>query len=69
MSSATVEFVRGAFRIDARHAAGVKGRAVLLIDDVFTSGATANGCARVLKRAGAASVNILCWARVVRGGD
>jgi len=61
--------VRGAFRVGAKHKAGLKGRAVVLIDDVYTSGATANACARVLRRAGAASVNILCWARVVRGED
>lgn len=61
--------VRGAFRIAPRHRPGLKGKAILLIDDVYTSGATANACARVLKRAGAARVNILCWARVVRGGD
>jgi len=63
------EAVRGAFRIDPKRKAAIKGRAVILIDDVYTSGATANACARVLKRAGAARVNILCWARVVRGGD
>ena len=63
------EAVRGAFRINPKRKAEAKGRAVLLIDDVYTSGATANACARVLKRAGAASVNILCWARVVRGQD
>ena len=61
--------VRGAFRINKRRKAEVKGRKILLIDDVYTSGATANGCARVLKRAGAARVDILCWARVVKGGD
>jgi len=42
---------------------------VVLIDDVYTSGATVNGCARVLKRAGATEVSVLCWARVVRGLD
>jgi predicted amidophosphoribosyltransferase len=42
------------------------GRPVILVDDVFTSGATAGACARTLSRAGAASVDILCWARVVR---
>jgi ComF family protein len=61
--------VRGAFRVNARAKAAVKGRAVLLIDDVYTSGATANGCARILKRAGARRVDILVWARVVKGGD
>jgi ComF family protein len=59
--------VRGAFRIEARHKPALKGRAVTLVDDVYTSGATANACARILKRAGAARVEILCWARVVRG--
>jgi predicted amidophosphoribosyltransferase len=63
------EAVRGAFRVNARAKAAVKGRAVLLIDDVYTSGATANGCARILKRAGAVRVEILAWARVVKGGD
>jgi ComF family protein len=59
--------VRGAFQVHPRHRERVKGRNVLLVDDVFTSGATAGACARVLKRAGAAQVGVLCWARVVRG--
>ena len=61
--------VAGAFRIGARWQQTVKGRRVVLIDDVYTTGATAKGCARVLKRAGAAQVSILCWARVVRDAE
>jgi ComF family protein len=55
--------VRGAFALAVRD--GVKGRAVILIDDIHTSGATAAACARVLRRGGASSVHLLCWARVL----
>lgn len=60
------EAVRGAFRATAEGKALLRGRRAILIDDVFTSGATANACAKALKRAGAARVEVLCWARVVR---
>lgn len=61
--------LRGAFRVEPERKAEATGRRIVLIDDVYTSGATANGCARALKRAGAARVDVLCWARVVRGED
>ena len=41
------------------------GRRLVLIDDVFTSGATADTCARALLRAGAVHVDVLVFARVV----
>ena len=48
--------------------ATVKGRKVVLVDDVLTSGATANAATRALLRAGAARVDVLVFARVVTGG-
>lgn len=61
--------LRGVFRVPERHRDGIKGRTIVLVDDVYTSGATANGCARILRRAGAGEVHVLAWARVVRDGD
>jgi ComF family protein len=54
--------VRGAFRAGP----GVKGKVVLLVDDVFTTGATAAACARALSRAGAEKVYIITLARVTK---
>lgn len=60
--------VKGAFAVRERKLALVAGKSVLLIDDVLTTGATAGECARVLTRAGAASVDVLTLGRVVLGG-
>lgn len=60
------ETLRGAFRVARAHAEKVRGRRIILIDDVFTTGSTAHGCAKALRRAGAQSIELLCWARVVR---
>jgi ComF family protein len=59
------ETVRGAFALAPSAADRVRGRRIILVDDVFTSGATASACARVLKNAGALRIEVLCWARVV----
>jgi len=56
-----MENLRGAFRV--RHPARVLSRHLLLVDDVFTTGSTADECARVLRKAGAASVRAITVAR------
>ena len=57
--------VQGAFRVPLEKKAEVAGRRVVLIDDVLTSGATVDTCARALLRTGAAHVDVLVFARVV----
>jgi ComF family protein len=59
--------VRSAFAM--RPGRSVAGKRVVIIDDVMTTGATVEECARVLKRAGAASVCVLTLARAVRIGN
>jgi len=57
--------VAGAFALAEGAKSKLKGKTVVLVDDVYTSGATGAACARVLKRGGAAKVILLCWARVL----
>ena len=56
----------GAFAVAPARRGAVEGRRVLLIDDVMTTGATVSACTQVLKRGGAAGVDVLVLARVVR---
>ena len=55
--------VAGAFAMAPAASERVRGRHVVVIDDIWTTGATARGCAAILKNAGAARVDILCWTR------
>ena len=56
--------VAGAFEVN--ESAELEGRTVVLIDDVLTTGSTANACARALKRAGVERVELVSWARVIK---
>ena len=56
--------VRGAFTLRKGLEDRVKGKTIVLVDDVFTTGATLNECTRALMKAGAAEIRCLCIARV-----
>jgi len=56
--------VQGSFRVPLSKKPELLGRRVVLVDDVYTSGATVKAATRALKRGGAASVSILTFARV-----
>jgi len=61
--------VAGAFKVREKRRAGLRGAHVLLVDDVFTTGATLDAAARALLAGGAARVDAVTLARVVRSRD
>lgn len=60
--------LRGVFFVSEKHAAKIAGREVLLIDDIYTTGATARACSQALRKAGAAKVWVATVARAQREG-
>ena len=67
-ASERAENVRKAFRVNPARAGDLQGKTILLVDDVYTTGATAQECARTLRAGGAADVHVLTVARVVKAG-
>ncbi len=63
--TARARALSGAIAINPRRLGAIKGAQVLLVDDVLTSGATSNACVAALKRAGAKTVVVACFARVM----
>ena len=57
--------LQGAFRVSVTRRRASRASGLLLVDDVLTTGATANAASRALLRGGAVSVDILAFARVV----
>ena len=58
--------VRNVFAVTEKFCTAIAGKNILIIDDVVTTGATVDACAKVLKKAGAAKVNVLTLARTVK---
>ncbi|MEL6919451.1 MAG: ComF family protein [Pseudomonadota bacterium] len=68
-SNAREDNVRGSFAIVDGHEIAVQGRNIILVDDVYTTGATANAAARALRKAKAQRVDLLTFSRVIPGHE
>jgi ComF family protein len=64
--AARIRNIRGAFSL--RPGRSVKDKRVVIVDDVLTTGATVEECARVLRRGGAEFIGVLTFARALRAG-
>ncbi len=63
--AARARALSGAIELNPKRSGAIRGAKVLLVDDVLTSGATTNACVSALRRAGAETVVVACFARVL----
>jgi predicted amidophosphoribosyltransferase len=61
--------MKGAFEVTQSRKADLFGKRVVLVDDVYTTGATVSAATRVLKRAGAVKVDVLTFAMAIASSD
>lgn len=66
-ATAREDNVRGAFAVTEAGRAALFGKRVVLVDDVYTTGATVSSATRALKKAGVAEVTVLTFARALAG--
>ena len=67
--SERAKIVQGAFALGPGANSKLIGKTVILVDDIWTTGATASACARLLRKGGASQIHIICWARVSISDD
>lgn len=60
------KLLKDAFSLNPKYRQQITGRTIILVDDVYTSGATTDACVKTLKAAGAEKVIIYCWTRVIK---
>ncbi len=63
-----LETLKNAICVNPSRTIKIRGQNIILIDDVYTTGATTDACVKALKSAGAAQVRIVCWTRVLPDG-
>ncbi len=59
------QLMTNAFALSSKAAPLITGKSILLVDDVYTTGATAHACCDILNRAGVSDIQVFCWARVL----
>lgn len=60
------KILKDSIRVNNKYCEIIKNHSIILVDDVYTSGATTDACVKALKLAGAKKVIVYCWTRVIK---